>query len=75
MPFPLSKGGVPAPAATKKGRRKTVSPKARSARVAQGRYMGAIRTLTFGDKAKVKKTRAEKGIDEALKLAASLAKK
>jgi hypothetical protein len=60
---------VPKP---RRRRKATLTPRARAAYAAQGRYLGAIRPLRPGDRAKVKKERAEKGLDAALKLAASL---
>jgi hypothetical protein len=62
---------VPKP---RRRRKATLTPKAKAAYAAQGRYLGAIRPLRPGDRAKVKKERADKGLEAALKLAASLTK-
>lgn len=42
---------------------------------AQGRYMSAIRRLSKAKKAEIKKVRAEKGVEEAIKLALAKAAK
>jgi len=60
------------PAAAKKV--KKVTPKVRRARKLQGQYLGALKSLTGADRAKVKKTAAEKGVAEAVKLARSMKK-
>jgi hypothetical protein len=44
------------------------------ARKLQGQYLGALKSLTGADRAKVKKTAAEKGVAEAVKLALSMKK-
>jgi hypothetical protein len=62
-----------APAKRRRAKR-AASPKLKALRALQGRYMGAVRHLSAGQKAQVKKVRAESGYDAALKLAASLAK-
>jgi hypothetical protein len=51
-----------------------LSPTALRARKLQGQYLGALKSLTGADRAKVKKTAAEKGVAEALKLAAGMKK-
>jgi len=43
--------------------------KPNAGRQAQGRYMGLVRNLSKADKAEVKKVRAEKGVEEAIKVA------
>lgn len=48
------------------------SPKGRAALKMAGRYMGLVRNMTAAQKAKVKKVREEKGIEPAIKLAASI---
>jgi hypothetical protein len=58
---------VAKPAATKKA--KKVTPKVARARKLQGQYLGALKSLTGADRAKVKQTAAEKGVAEAVKLA------
>ncbi|MGA7744074.1 MAG: hypothetical protein WBP56_24295 [Polyangia bacterium] len=61
------------PAAAKKV--KKVTPKVRRARKLQGQYLAALKSLTGADRAKVKKTAAEKGVAEAVKLARSMKKR
>ena len=58
----------------KKAKKAKLSPKALRARKLQGQYLGALKSLTGADRAKVKKTAAEKGVAEALKLAAGMKK-
>jgi hypothetical protein len=58
------------PAAAKKA--KKVTPKVKRARKLQGQYLGALKSLTGADRAKVKQTAAEKGVAEAVKLAAGM---
>ncbi|HJX54434.1 MAG TPA: hypothetical protein VJ801_16835 [Polyangia bacterium] len=53
---------------------KKVTPKVARARKLQGQYLGALKSLTGADRAKVKKTAAEKGVAEAVKLAAGMKK-
>jgi hypothetical protein len=60
------------PAAAKKAKKAT--PKATRARKLQGQYMGALRSLRGDDKAKVKSVAKEKGVAEAVKLAAGMKK-
>ena len=60
------------PAAAKKV--KKVTPKVARARKLQGQYLGALKSLTGADRAKVKQTAAEKGVAEAVKLALSMKK-
>ncbi len=60
------------PATPKKAKKAT--PKVARARKLQGQYLGALKSLTGADRAKVKKTAAEKGVAEAVKLAQSLKK-
>ena len=51
---------------------KKVTPKVARARKLQGQYLGALKSLTGADRAKVKKTAAEKGVAEAVKLAKTM---
>ena len=60
------------PAAAKKVKRAT--PKVKRARKLQGQYLGALKSLTGADRARVKQTAAEKGVAEAVKLAAGMKK-
>ena len=60
------------PATPKKAKKAT--PKVARARKLQGQYLGALKSLTGEDRAKVKQTAAEKGVAEAVKLALSLKK-
>jgi hypothetical protein len=60
------------PAAAKKV--KKVTPQVARARKLQGQYLGALKSLTGSDRAKVKQTAAEKGVAEAVKLALSMKK-
>ena len=53
---------------------KKITPKVARARKLQGQYLGALKSLTGADRAKVKQTAAEKGVAEAVKLALSLKK-
>jgi hypothetical protein len=55
------------------GKRKLkLSPKGLAARKLQGQYLGLLRGLSAGPRARVKKVAREKGVAEALKFAASL---
>jgi hypothetical protein len=60
------------PAMPKKAQKAT--PKVARARKLQGQYLGALKSLTGADRARVKKTAAEKGVAEAVKIAQSLKK-
>jgi len=64
-------GGQPgrekAPAKPK--RKLTMTPKAKAARVLQGRYIGRLRKLKGADRAEVKAVAKEKGVAEAVKTA------
>ena len=53
---------------------KKVTSRVKRARKLQGQYLGALKSLTGPDRAKVKQTAAEKGVAEAVKLALSLKK-
>ena len=55
-------------------RAKKATPKVARARKLQGQYLGALKSLKGEDRAKVKRTAAEKGVAEAVKLAQSLKK-
>ncbi len=50
------------------------SPKLARARKLQGQYLGALKSLSEADKAKVKAVARDKGVADALKLAKSLKK-
>jgi hypothetical protein len=60
------------PATAKKA--KKVTPKVARARKLQGQYLGALKSLTGADRAKVKQMAAEKGVAEAVKLALGMKK-
>jgi hypothetical protein len=60
------------PATAKKA--KKVTPKVARARKLQGQYLGALKSLTGADRAKVKQTAADKGVAEAVKLALGMKK-
>jgi hypothetical protein len=60
------------PAAAKKVKKTT--PKVKRARKLQGQYLGSLRALSAEDKAKVKAVAKEKGVAEAVKLAAGMKK-
>jgi len=62
--------GAARPAGKKKARK--VTPKVARARKLQGQYLGALKSLTGADRAKVKQTAAEKGVAEAVKLAQTM---
>jgi len=49
-----------------------LSPAALRARKLQGQYLGALKSLTGGDRAKVKQMAKEKGVAEAVKLAKTM---
>jgi hypothetical protein len=51
---------------------KKATPKVARARKLQGQYLGALKSLTGADRAKVKQTAAEKGVAEAVKLAQTM---
>lgn len=70
-----AKGGT-APVAKAAPARKApkASPKLARARKLQGQYLGALKSLTEADKAKVKAVAKDKGVADALKLAKSLKK-
>jgi hypothetical protein len=61
---------VARPATPKKAKKAT--PKVARARKLQGQYLGALKSLKGADRARVKKTAAEKSVAEAVKLAQSL---
>ena len=62
------------PAGPAKKIRRKASPKLRAFRAMQGKYLGALRNLTAGQRAQVKKAKASGGYEPALKLAAQLRK-
>jgi hypothetical protein len=51
---------------------KKATPKVARARKLQGQYLGALKSLKGADRARVKRTAAEKSVAEAVKLAQSL---
>jgi len=53
---------------------KKVTPKVARARKLQGQYLGALKSLTGADRAKVKQTAADKGVAEAVKIALGMKK-
>jgi hypothetical protein len=55
--------------------RRKLSPRVRSLRRLQGRYMGFVRRLKPAEKAKVRTVREKQGMRPAIRLAASMAKK
>ncbi len=61
------------PAAAKKVKKST--PQVARARKLQGQYLGALKSLTGADRVGVKRTAAEKGVAEAVKLALSMKKR
>lgn len=66
-------GAKPAAAkAVKKA--KKASPKVARARKLQGQYLGALKSLTGADRAKVKQVAKDKGVADAVKLALTLKK-
>jgi hypothetical protein len=64
--------GAAKPAAAKKAVKAT--PKVARARKLQGQYMGALKSLKGADRAKVKAVAKEKGVAEAVKMAAGMRK-
>jgi len=56
-------------------RRVAISPKVRALRRLQGKYMGYVRRLKPTEKARVRAVREKEGMQAAIRLAASLAKK
>lgn len=62
----------PAKAAAPAKRKLKLSAKGLAARKLQGQYLGLLRGLSAGPRARVKKVAREKGVAEALKFAASL---
>jgi len=60
-------GAPPAPAARKR-KKPNLSPAVRAQRKLQGRYMARFKTLPKAKQAQVRKIRAEKGYEAALKL-------
>jgi hypothetical protein len=55
-------------------RRAPLSARVRALRRLQGKYMGYVRRLKAGEKAKVRAVREKQGMDAAIKLAQSFAK-
>jgi len=60
------------PATPKKPKKAT--PKVARARKLQGQYLGALKSLKGADRAKVKAVAKEKGVVEAVKIAAGMKK-
>jgi hypothetical protein len=56
-------------------RRVAISPKVRALRRLQGKYMGFVRRLNPAEKARVRAVREKEGMQAAIRLAASLARK
>jgi hypothetical protein len=54
------------------GRKLKLSPETLAVRRLQGKYLGVLRALTPGKRARVKKVAREKGIAQAIKFAGSL---
>ena len=52
--------------------KRRLSPKVRALRRQQGRYMGLVRRLKAGQKARVRAVREKKGLPAAIRLALSL---
>jgi hypothetical protein len=52
--------------------KRRLSPKVRALRRQQGQYMGLVRRLKAGQKARVRAVREKKGLPAAIKLALSL---
>ena len=70
------KPGRPARAARKpRVRRVKMSPRVRALRKLQGKYMGYVRRLKPAEKARVRSVREKQGIEEAIRLAKSVAAK
>ena len=69
---PPKSAAVAAPPAKK---RKRASPKVVRARKLQGQYLGALKSLTGADRAKVKAVAKTKSVAQAVKLALTLKKK
>jgi hypothetical protein len=67
---------VPATAAkpTAAKKLKKATPKVARARKLQGQYLGALKSLTGANRARVKQTAKEKGVAEAVRLALTLKK-
>jgi hypothetical protein len=65
---------APAARAASVRKARKASPKLARARKLQGQYLGALKSLSEADKAKVKAVAQDKGVADALKLAKSLKK-
>jgi hypothetical protein len=52
-----------------------MSPRVRSLRRQQGKYMSFVRSLSVADKSRVRAVREKEGMGAAIRLASSLAKK
>lgn len=62
-------------ARTVRRRTRKLSPKVRALRRLQGRYMGYVRRLKPAAKARVRAVREKKGLDAAIRLAASIVRR
>ena len=67
-------GVAPVAASSAEKKVRTATPKAIRARKLQGQYMGALKSLKGVARAKVKAVAKEKGVAEAVKLAAGMKK-
>jgi hypothetical protein len=67
-------GGAKPATTTAAKKAKLASPKVARARKLQGQYLGALKSLTGADRAKVKQVAKDKGVADAVKLAMSLKK-
>lgn len=65
----------PAGSPRKGRRRRPMSPRVRSLRQQQGRYMSFVRGLKPAEKSRVRAVREKEGMGAAIRLASSLAKK
>lgn len=65
---PRKAAGAPSPSAPKPRKKPTLSPAVRAQRKLQGRYMARFKTLPKAKQAQVRKIRADKGYEAALKL-------
>jgi len=68
----VTQGTGAKPAAAKKVKKPT--PKVKRARKLQGQYLGALKSLTGADRAKVKAVAKEKGVAVAVKIALGMKK-
>lgn len=74
----LGQGSASAGRPPRRGRRRArrkLSPRVRSLRRLQGKYMGFVRRLNPAEKARVRAVRKKNGMRPAIRLAASLSRK